>query len=168
MKNQKNQKTFSDIFGDPNVFEREKYKYYIQNNDSALDLKEKTRKIVTEKSLGSVMNDTKWLKLQNAIEKLPFAPPYIEKLIFEDKTFEEVQISDNPDWLGDWSPFYQEGMSLFFAIEYIKVRPRYAEHQGRLTVPKVIDETKEFIQLLKELYIPYEEDNGTFIIYGYK
>lgn len=168
MGNTEKQKTSIDIFGDRNVSEREKYKYYIQNNNSALELKEKIRKVVSQKGLSSVMNDTKWLKLQSNIEKLPFPPPYREKLILEDQTFEEVQISDSPDCLGDWSPFYQEGMSLFFEIEYIKVRPRYAVHQGTLIQSKIIDETKEFEQLLRELHIPFEESNGTFIIYGYK
>lgn len=160
--------SYYDILGDPNVSDRDKYKYYIQNDNHALELKEKVRKVVSEKGLSSVMNDTKWLKLQSAIVKLPFAPPYIEKLILEDKTFKEVQIGDAPQWLGDWSPCYQEGMFLFFAIEYIKVRPCYAEHNGQLVAPKIVDESAAFEQLLQELHIPYEEDNGTFIIYGYK
>jgi hypothetical protein len=161
-------RSYFDILGDPNVSEREKYKYYIQNDNHALELKEKVRKVATEKGLSSVMNDTKWLELQSSIEKLPFAPAYIEKLILENKTFNEVEISDVPQWLGDWSPSYQEGMCLFFAIEYIKVRPLYGEYTGRLVAPKILDETVEFEQLLKELHIPYEEENGTFIIYGYK
>jgi hypothetical protein len=161
-------KSYVDFFKDPNVSEREKYKFYIQNDTYALELKEKVRKVVTQKGLSSIMNDTKWLKLQSSIVKLPFAPAYIEKLILENKDFKEVQISDSPQWLGDWSPFYKEGMYLFFAIEYIKVRPRYAEYNGGLVAPKIYDETKEFDQLLKELHIPYEEENGMFIIYGYK
>jgi hypothetical protein len=162
------QKSCFDILGDPNVSEREKYKFYTQNDNHALELKERVRKVVEEKGLSSVMNDTKWLKLQSSIVKLPFAPPYIEKLILENKNFKEVQISDAPQWLGDWSPFYNEGMCLFFAIEYIKVRPRYVEYSGRLVAPKIYDETEEFEQLLKELHIPYEEEYGTFTIYGYK
>ncbi|SHG89781.1 hypothetical protein SAMN05443549_10865 [Flavobacterium fluvii] len=168
MENTEKQKLYFDILGDPNSTEREKYKYYIQNDDYALILKDKVKKIVTEKGLSSIMNDTKWLKLQSSIKKLPFPPPYIEKLILENKAFEDVQINDAPEWFGDWSPFYQEGMCLFFAIEYMKVRPRYAEHAGNLVAPKIHDETEEFEQLLKELHIPYEEDNGTFMIYGYK
>jgi hypothetical protein len=168
MENTEKQKLYFYFYKNPNFSEREKYKYYTQNDPHVLDKREKARKIVTEKGLSSIMNDTKWLKLQSSIEKLPFPPPYIEKLIFENKTFEEVQISDAPQWLGDWSPFYQEGMCLFFAIEYIKVRPRYAEYCGRLVAPKIFDETKEFEKLLKELHIPYEEDKGTFTIYGYK
>lgn len=59
-------------------------------------------------------------------------------------------------------------MSLFFAIEYIKVRPSFAEHNGLLAASKITDETEAFEQLLNELHIPYEADNGTFVIYGYK
>ncbi|WP_316931874.1 DUF6678 family protein [Chryseobacterium soli] len=70
--------------------------------------------------------------------------------------------------MGDWKPFYKEGMSLFFTIEFIKVRPRYAEYTGHLLAPKIFDETKEFEHLLKELHIPYEEEDGTFTIYGYR
>lgn len=40
------------------------------------------------------MNDTKWLKLQCSISKLLFPPPYVEKLVLENKSYEEVQISD--------------------------------------------------------------------------
>ncbi|WP_157541400.1 DUF6678 family protein [Hymenobacter aerophilus] len=168
MEETKQHKSSFEIFRDPNASEREKYKFYAQNDHYALELREKVRKVVVEKGLSSVMNDTKWLKLQSSIVKLPFAPPYIEKLILENKNFEEVQISDAPQWLGDWSPFYEEGMYLFFAIEYIKVRPLYAEYNGRLVAPKIYDETKEFEQILQELHIPYEEECGTFTIYGYK
>ncbi|TCD29018.1 hypothetical protein EZ456_02335 [Pedobacter psychrodurus] len=159
---------YNDFFGNPDISEREKYKYYTLNNSNVLVEKEKIRKIVTKKGLSSVMNDTKWLKLQNAIKQLPFPPPYIEKLIIEDKTYEEVKISKTPHWLGNWEPFYNEGMYLFFTIEYIKVRPCYAEHRGNLVAPKIFDETEEFKNLLKELHIPYEEDEGIFTIFGYR
>ncbi|SFC44131.1 hypothetical protein SAMN05421780_105224 [Flexibacter flexilis DSM 6793] len=168
MNNIERQKTWIDIFEDPNISEREKYKYYTQNDEYVLKLKEKVRQTINQKGLVSIMNDTKWLKLQHGVQSLPFPPPYIEKLVLEEKSFEEVQISDKPRWFGDWSPFYQEGMFLFFAIEYIKVRPCYAEHNGRLVAPTIIDETAAFEQLLQELHIPYEEDKGVFIIYGYK
>ncbi len=162
------QKPYADLYQDPTISERDKYKYYIQNNPDVLAAKEKVRKIVAQRGLSAIMNDTKWLKLQSSIDKLPFPPAYVEKLVLEDQTFEAVQISDAPDWLGDWSPVYQEGMFLFFAIEYIKVRPFYAEPSGRLVVPKIVDESQEFEKLLNELHIPYEEDKGTYIIYGYK
>jgi hypothetical protein len=168
MENTRQHKTSFHIFEDQNISEREKYKYYTQNDNKIKEFKEKIRKIVANKGLSSVMNDTKWLKLQSSIVKLPFPPPYVEKLIEENKTFKEVQISDTPNWLGNWNTFYNEGMSLFFAIEYIKVRPIYSEYLGSLIDPKIYDEGEEFELLLKELNIPYEEHNKTFIIYGYK
>ena len=36
MKRTEKQKSYFDIFGDPNVSEREKYKYYTQNTNYAL------------------------------------------------------------------------------------------------------------------------------------
>lgn len=162
------QKKFEDIFEDTHKSEREKYFYYTQNDPDALALKNKVVKSVTQRGLGSVMNDTKWLELQSAVGRLPFPPPYVEKRVLDASTFEEVIIADNPQFVGDWSPFYQEGMSLFFAIEYIKVRPRFATYQGRLVAPEIRDATKEFEEILRELHIPFEEEEGTFIIYGYR
>lgn len=158
----------SDFFGTPHLSEWEKYKYYTQNDPQALALKQKLSKLIQGRGLSAVMNDSKWLKLQSSIQKLPFPPPYVEKLLHENKSPEEVHISDAPDWFGDWNPFYREGMSLFFTIEYIKVSPRYAEHSGHLVAPKIWDETEEFERLLIELYIPFETDKGTFTIYGYR
>lgn len=60
-------------------------------------------------------------------------------------------------------------MRLFFLIEYIKARPRYARYIGKLVKPVIIaDETYEFERLLQEIGIPYEEHTGTFTIFGYK
>ena len=53
MKNTEKQKTSAEFFGNPSVSEREKYKYYIQNNASALALKEKIKKVLTERGLTS-------------------------------------------------------------------------------------------------------------------
>lgn len=40
--------------------------------------------------------------------------------------------------------------------------------EGRLIESKVIDETDEFLEILKKFNIPIEEQNGTYIIYGYR
>ncbi|MFC4816792.1 DUF6678 family protein [Flavobacterium sp. GCM10023249] len=168
MENAENEKSYIGIFENQNLSEREKYKYFVNNNKEALALKQKVKNIVAEKGLTSMMNDTKWLKLQSGINKLPFPPAYTNKFIFEEKAFEDIKISDDPHWFGNWDPFYEEGMYLFFTIEYLKIKPRYAEHIGRHVSPKIHDETKELEELLKELQIPYETDNGTFVIYGYK
>lgn len=128
--------------------------------------RERVRRIVSEKNLFSVMNDTKWRELQNSVRELPFPPPFSLKNVCVDEKAVHKFNEDVSYW-GDWSDesfFWGD----FFAIEWIKVRPRYKKHQGQLIADKIIDETKQFVEILTKYNIPYEEDNGAFIIYGYK
>lgn len=55
----------------------------------------------------------------------------------------------------------------FYCIEWIRVRPRYLKYRGRLVSPELIDITGDFVNLLKELSIPYRLDKDTVYIYGY-
>ena len=146
----------------------EEYKARIKSDDWT-SVKEKVNRILADKHLASIMNDTKWLELQSAIDDLPFPPPYIMKEIINLSGISGPdQISDAPWYHGDWSNYWEEGMPPFFNIEWIKVRPRYSEKRGRLIDDKIWDETEEFVAILKKYHIPYEEENGTFVIYGYK
>lgn len=123
----------------------------------------KVQAIVTEKQLCSIMNNTKWEKLQSGVLKqLPFTPPYQVKYILQEKP--EPVTFDNDVWyLGDWI----EGLFPFYSIEWIKVRPRYVKNKGRLVDGEVIDITDQFRELLHNLHIPYKEENNVFFIYGY-
>lgn len=125
--------------------------------------KKKVQAIVTEKQLCSIMNNTKWEKLQSGVLKqLPFTPPYQVKYILQEKP--EPVTFDNDVWyLGDWI----EGLFPFYSIEWIKVRPRYVKNKGRLVDGEVIDITEQFRELLHNLHIPYKEENNVFFIYGY-
>jgi hypothetical protein len=130
--------------------------------------KERVTEIVSRKGLYSCMNNTKWKELQSAVGKLSFPPPYIIKDVCE----EEPNISDfdkDVDYWGDWSDEGLYDWGNYFAIEWIKVRPRYTKYQGRL-MPCVIAEdiTEEFLAILKKYNIPYEADGDAFIIYGYR
>ncbi|MFS0880192.1 DUF6678 family protein [Metabacillus niabensis] len=126
-------------------------------------LKKKVQAIIIEKQLCSIMNNTKWEKLQSGVlNRLPFTPPYQIKYILQEKP--EPVTFDNDVWyLGDWI----EGLFPFYAIEWIKVRPRYVKHKGRLVDDEVIDITEQFRELLHNLHIPYKEENNAFYIYGY-
>lgn len=126
-------------------------------------LPKKVISLVEQKNMFSIMNNTKWRELQKSVQKLPFPPPYIMKLI-TDKN--EPQSFDKDVWyIGDWN---DEVLFPFFNIEWIKVRPRYVKHRGQLIDDEIIDETELFIEILEKYSIPYEEENGTFLIYGYK
>ena len=135
--------------------------------------KAKINKLIQEKSLCSVMNNTKWKELKKGVSSLPFLPPFVIKSVDEEES-EYHHFDEDEYYSGDW------GMDLgdylggdiyatpFYAIEWIKIRPRILEHQGRLIESKVIDETEEFLAILKKYNIPYNEQNGTYIIYGYQ
>lgn len=152
-----------------NLPDDEKYRYLTKNDLDIVEYKQKVLKIVSKRGLGSYMNTTKWLRLQKEVEKLPFPPNYYAKLI-TDETFDFKNIIElqNSSCLGDWSPYYMEGMPLFFSIEYLIVIPKHAKFQGRLVTNKIIDITPEFKLILEQNNIPFEMENGNFIIYGYK
>ena len=148
--------------------EFEQYKEHLQKYEHIAEFKKKVMKIVFRKNLSSVMNDTKWLELQKAIEILPFPPPYTVKSVTYEDDWSNGNLEDAPRYVGDWSNFWEEGLPPFFTIEWMKVRPRYGKYRGRLVADEIFDETEEFIAILEKYSIPYENENGTITIYGYK
>lgn len=137
---------------------------YENNTQMNRDFKGKIMKLVCERQLYSIMNDTKWNELFSAVNDLKFPPPFQMKLIH--KSTPEPEKFDIDVWyLGDWSV---DSWPLFFSIEWICVRPRYTKYRGRLVEDEVIDETQEFISILQRYSIPFEEDKGVIMIYGYK
>lgn len=147
----------------------EQYKYLTKNDPDIIKLKQQVAAIVKQRNLSSVMNDTKWLELQLGIQNLPFPPAYNEKLIQWDKAkFSFKDLKKEPAYFGDWSSFWEEGLPIFFTIEWLEISPKYRKHQGHLVPPKVLEETEELIQLLNNLNIPFDQEKGSVIIYGYK
>lgn len=129
--------------------------------------KKKVLNIIQERNLFGLMNHTKWRELQNAMtQEMSFPPPYVLKSINETES-ELHEFKEDVTWIGDWG---DEAMCWgdYYLIEWIKIRPRYLEHQGKLIPKKVIDETEQLNFILEKYSIPYEEDNGVYIIYGYK
>ncbi len=131
--------------------------------DRLTKFKKKIMLIISEKNMYSIMNNTKWRELQNAIKGLPFPPPYQMRCITDE--IEPICFNEDVSYWGDWT---DEAMFPFFNIEWIKVRPRYLKYRGNLINDELIDETEEFVAILKKYSIPYDEENGAYIIYGYK
>ena len=134
-------------------------------------LKEKVQRIVSERGLYSCMNDTKWNKLRDAMRhEIPFQPPYIVKFLFDETAFVETDFQNDVYHTMDWYDAY--AMDGYFhaavAIEWIKVRPRYLKSRGALLEPEVISAESEFVAILNQHHIPFEECNGVYCIYGYR
>lgn len=136
-----------------------------------MNMKKKAFEIVKQKNLCSYMNGTKWNELRNAmLNDMPFPPPYIVKYLFEDECPEEKNFQQDVFYLGDWYEglTYDNYFHGEFAIEWIKVRPRYLKHRGRFVEPEVIDASEKFEEILKQYSIPFEKENGVYCIYGYR
>jgi hypothetical protein len=150
-----------------NEFER--YKEYLQQHSDFVEKwKANVTEILARKQLSPTMNDTKWLELQKAVVSLPFPPPYICKQVTDEGSERIGELEDAPRYVGDWSNFWEEGLPLFFDIEWLKVRPRHGIYCGRLVADEILDETEKFVAILNKYSIPYESENGTITIYGYK
>lgn len=138
----------------------------------SIDLKERARKIIQQRNLCSYMNDTKWNELRTAMmNDMPFPPPFIIKFLFEDEAVGEKDFYGDVNYFGDWyEAFAIEGHCFngAFAVEWIKVRPRYLKHRGQLVMPEVINAEEKFVEILKRYSIPYEEGDGVYCIYGYR
>ena len=133
----------------------------------ARKLKEKVKKIVQQRNLCSYMNDTKWSELRHAmLYEMPFPPPYILKFLFEEEAVGEKYFHQDVNYLGGWEDGFL--MHNAFAVEWIKIRPRYLKFRGQLLEPEVIQAESELIKILKKYSIPYEENEGVYCIYGYR
>ena len=135
--------------------------------------KAKVIRIIQDKGLCSIMNNTKWRELKNGVSELPFPPPFVIKAVDEAET-DYHRFDKDVYHVGDWGLYLDNYIggdiyaTPFYAVEWIKVRPRILKHQGRLIQSKVIDETEEFLSILEKYNIPYEEQDGAYCIYGYR
>ncbi len=135
--------------------------------------KKKVMSIVERRGLCSMMNDTKWKELKEGISELPFLPPFVIKGLDEEET-DYHQFNEDVYYSGDWG-FYLDNYlggdiyaTPFYSVEWIKIRPRLLKHQGRLIEDEILDETSEFLDILRKFNISFVKQNGSYIIYGYR
>ena len=146
------------------------YKKFVNSNFA--ELKHETELIARRKGLSSVMNDTKWLKLQTAILSMPgFEPAYTVQLLTDEiehsPGFEKV-----PAYSGCWEFLFENdeySLPPFFNIEWIAIQPLHEIYKGKLVKPEIIDKSDLLLDIFHKYHIPFEqEDEHTFVIYGYK
>lgn len=146
------------------------YKDFVNSNYS--ELKDEVELIIRRKRLSSVMNDTKWLKLQTAILSIPeFEPAYSVQLLTDEIEHSPV-FGKAPTYLGCWKLLYEDHEDSpppFFNIEWMSIQPLYEIYRGRLVNSEIIDKSDVLLGILHKYHIPFEkEDEHTFVIYGYK
>lgn len=133
------------------------------------DIKCVVSKIVENRNLCSYMNNTKWNELIYAVRtQMPFPPPYDMKFLTEETHINTGIHNNDSFYWGDWTGENFPAQDFYCNIEWMKIRPRYLKHQGRLIPPLMIDATSEFEEILAKYQIPYEKENGLYTIYGYR
>lgn len=129
-----------------------------------LKSKEQVSRELSKRGLVSVMNDTKWTELRQAVRReLLFAPPFQLKALLHPLPQPELFESD-VHYLGDWS---DESLLPFHEIEWMRVRPRFLQPRGRLVAPEVQSVEAAFMEVLRRYRIPHRCDSDTIWIYGY-
>jgi len=123
--------------------------------------KQRVRDILTQRSLGSYLNDTKWRELCLAMRALALPPAYQRKSVLEDLPC-PVQFPHAPDYIGDWACTPEASLGLH--IEWVKIAPRYRQHRGRLIAPEIVDCSDDVRALLRSLGLPVVEQDGFFLL----
>lgn len=121
---------------------------------------------IERRQLTSVMNETRWKRLNRALsEALCYAPPYQIKYLGEDTLFPSESLSEYELLWGEWEDIWME--SSLQSIEWIRLRPKVLIYKGAIVEPDVFDMTDELISTLKKERIPFIQDNKTIQIFGY-
>lgn len=126
------------------------------------ELRNRVRAAVRARGLVSAMNDTKWRELVGAVGTLPFPPPYQLKTVLEAAPV-PARFDADVDYEGDWG----EPLWPYFAVEWIRVRPRVLRFRGRLAPPVVHDISAEFDALLRGTGVPYRPIGDAIEIVGH-
>ncbi|MDA5559217.1 hypothetical protein PJK55_00610 [Exiguobacterium sp. MMG028] len=116
--------------------------------------------------LTSVMNETKWQRLNRAVsEVLTHAPPYQVKYLGEHTLFPSDSLPEYEILWGEWDEIWLE--SRLRSIEWIRLRPSVLLYKGVILDPDVCDMSTELITILEREKIPFIFDNETIQIFGY-
>lgn len=132
--------------------------------------REQIQEIVGRRRLTSFMNNTKWQEFCRAmVEEMPFPPPYIYKTLFERDEEVFCDFSRDVPYLGAYDRESFAGYH-YQMIEWVKIRPRYYDYEGGRLAGKYVyhEAEQELEEILARYSIPYEKEDGVYMIYGYK
>jgi len=119
--------------------------------------RERLARYIVREGLVSILNDTKWNRLRNAVLELEGIWPQYR---IKDVRSELVESS----WDGEWYHHFHQVM--FKSIEWMEIDPIIKQHVSSLMVNRT-DRTEEVASLLRSSHIPYTFDGKFFKIWGY-
>ena len=135
------------------------------------ELRRQVQQISDERGLRSCMSGEKWAQLRNAMmSEMPFQPPYLVKFITDD-----LPAGDENELVSSYHPMPWHEAYVFdnifdasFALEWVKICPRYYKHRGKLIAPEEISAEAELLQILEKYAVAFEKEDGVYTIYGWR
>ncbi|GGX68942.1 DUF6678 family protein [Saccharospirillum salsuginis] len=117
---------------------------------------ERLKKVIEERNLVSVMNNTKWEKLANSLMDLGKDEPYVRvKDIYD----EESSGFSLFDWtFSEYSPS---------RLEWVDISPIRKVRRGRLVADFEIDNTEIVHEAILKSQVPYSMEGNNFRVWGY-
>ncbi len=123
----------------------------------------RVRAEVERRGLASVMNQTRWTELREAVRDLPFTPPYQRQDVLDPP--EALWFSDQLVDQGCWCA---ECLDPLYSIEWLRIIPRLWRHEGALVPLKPAGDCTDALRTaLSGLSLPFREDERGFWIHGY-
>jgi len=113
-------------------------------------------KIINDRQLVSVMNETKWREMCGEFEAIHDLGVHVRyKNITSDQLYGFSSVR--------WDQLFREAVS----IEWIDFNPIKKEHRGRLISDKETDISGVILSIFKKHSIPYSIENGCYRVWGY-
>lgn len=134
-------------------------------------LREMTSQAAQAKGLESCMSEEKWDILRRAMsEEMPFEPFYVVKFLVDEFPAGDMNELHSPARPCSWHEAYvfEDIFNASFAVEWVKISPRYLKQRGRLIDPEVISAEDEFRGIMEKYSIPFEEEKGVYTIFGWR
>lgn len=124
-------------------------------------VRERLVRHIAREQLVSVMNDTKWAKLQTLMLELEDSRPPFRVRCLGDKG--EWLLDQRESWDYDWN--YH--LPAYIAIEWLDIDPAKSQRDGRLVGNKKTEHNATIIDLLKMNHIPFSIEGDSIRVWGY-
>ena len=117
---------------------------------------ERLARCINRERLVSVMNDTKWQRLFNALRPIESWLDFRRKSVRESEASSEMWCRGLDHMMLGWS-----------SIEWIDIRAMETIWPGFLIQPKIVDKTAKLIEVVKGVGVPYSRHESHIRIWGY-
>jgi len=117
---------------------------------------ERLARCINREQLVSVMNDTKWQRLFNALQPMECWLDFRRKDVRESDAASESWHTDLYHMMGGWR-----------SIEWLDIRARETIWPGFLIKPKIVDKTATLIEAIKGAGVPFSRHENYIRIWGY-